>query len=1280
MLSLKIMRATALLLLAAAVAAGVRLTLQAPLSLFVTGPLGVDVGVRLDVLSTVLLGFVASVGWLVSTFCLRNLQGQGRVERFGWLLLLATLSLALLVTGASLPVMAVGWTVSGLAVSFLVAHAQRASSLRASAYVRRCLLLGDLALWVGIVLAVAVLPTVNRADLQAVSFPAVETTVVATLLLLACIVRSGLVPMQRWLPETAEAPSPVSAFLHAGIINGAGVLVALAWPLFRAAPLVLLALVVVGLASVAVGTWTARVRHDVKGQLACSTTAQMGYLAIQLGLGLPAAAVLHLIGHGYYKGWLFLRAGGAVTRSRVASAPPVGAEPRSVSALALAGIVAVGGGALAAPAVLLSVSSLGVVAVLPAILAMVVAGVAVVGAKGVERASSAAIAVAAVASASAVPTYAWLLVGWENLLAPALPLTVTWSAPAAVLLVGSLIVAAVAIARVAAGVARHPAGPWARRLSRSALPPWITPLPQVDWPTDMGMTSIDRAGVTAAVQQASRLCAPAWPLRNVVAASPLAGLEDQPFDVASRVAHERLGGRAHLSIAHYLLLLDSGRISHDDLLAALGTSQPHDVDDFIARNRAALSRTPSRTASTSPLPPDAVEHASVWCQRAWSRASETSLDPWTMWRASGGHVELPVDPADAVAVLLDGVGIAPENRGNYVADLLLAAPGWSAHAAWRARQYASPDPLVQLVALRAALAHLAGDGKPHGTVPGVAAMSEPDAVVWQAAFERGFREPLVRGLVSGAQQLTASPSEVDRQSARPAAQLIMCIDVRSERMRRHLEAVGRYETFGFAGFFGAAIRYRNGSGQTFDQCPVLIQPTHEVAAVPERLGVRPVLRQAVGAASSAPLTPLLIAEAGGALAGLAGLAQSLLPQRWNQWSRTWGSLANQWGPKALVSTRPDGSSDAAGTDLPLGLADTERIALAAGALRAIGLVDGFAPVLVVCGHSASIENNAFAAAYDCGACGGNGGQVNARVLADILNDPAVRTGLAHEGIVVPDDTLAIAAAHDTTQDSIVFAPGAVPPSHEVALTAISDDVKQAQVLAARERLATLPGSPAKPSSGHALLRSAARRGTDWAQPCPEWGLAGNAAFVIGPRALTAGLDLRGRVFLHSYDPALDPDRSTLELILTAPVVVAQWINTQYYFSTVDSERFGAGDKATHNVVGDVGVLSGAHGDLRVGLPWQSLFGTDPRVDPTSAEHEPLRLLVVAHADPKAIKGIVESSTSLRALLVNEWFSLAAIRPGTSEVQRLGTDLQWLPWTEDARPGSRADSVYQPAYA
>jgi hypothetical protein len=160
------------------------------------------------------------------------------------------------------------------------------------------------------------------------------------------------------------------------------------------------------------------------------------------------------------------------------------------------------------------------------------------------------------------------------------------------------------------------------------------------------------------------------------------------------------------------------------------------------------------------------------------------------------------------------------------------------------------------------------------------------------------------------------------------------------------------------------------------------------------------------------------------------------------------------------------------------------------------------------------------------------------------------------------------------------------------------------------------------------------RGADWAQVRPEWGLARNAAFVIGPRSLTAGLDLGGRAFLHSYDSADDPTGRVLETIMTAPLIVGHWISSQYYFSTVDPESFGAGDKLLHNPIGVTGVVSGDGGDIRVGLPLQSTHVDGRR------HHQPVRLLAAVQADLGRIEEIIANNPILQTLTAGSWLRIA----------------------------------------
>jgi NADH:ubiquinone oxidoreductase subunit 5 (subunit L)/multisubunit Na+/H+ antiporter MnhA subunit len=170
-----------------------------------------------------LLVLITVVAGIVAAFCARNLPGQHRTPRFSVLQIIVVLSLALCVTASSLPLLALGWMVAGLAVSGLVEHAGSKASKGAASLVRARLLLGDAALWVGIGFLGNAIGSLDIEDLFAFSANAnpvdpasTSMTVAAFLLIVGGGVRSTLYPFHDWLPETAEAPTPVSALLHAG--------------------------------------------------------------------------------------------------------------------------------------------------------------------------------------------------------------------------------------------------------------------------------------------------------------------------------------------------------------------------------------------------------------------------------------------------------------------------------------------------------------------------------------------------------------------------------------------------------------------------------------------------------------------------------------------------------------------------------------------------------------------------------------------------------------------------------------------------------------------------------------------------------------------------------------------------------------------------------------------------------------------------------------------------------------------------------------------------------
>jgi uncharacterized protein YbcC (UPF0753/DUF2309 family) len=301
---------------------------------------------------------------------------------------------------------------------------------------------------------------------------------------------------------------------------------------------------------------------------------------------------------------------------------------------------------------------------------------------------------------------------------------------------------------------------------------------------------------------------------------------------------------------------------------------------------------------------------------------------------------------------------------------------------------------------------------------------------------------------------------------------------------------------------------------------------------------------------------------------------------------------------------------------------------------------GHAPLVLLLGHGAQVTNNPHESAYHCGACGGQTGDVSARLLAALLNDPETRAGLTAHGITLPEDTRFVAGLHDTTTDTVTLH-DAVPSE---ALAQAEDWLRRAGALARGERAPALPGATAN---------TIFRRARNWAEVRPEWGLAGCAAFIAAPRNVTTDVNLKGRAFLHSYDWRSDEGFATLELIITAPVVVASWISLQYYGSAIAPAVFGGGNKLIHNVVGGIGVVQGNGGTLRPGLPWQAVHDGERFV------HEPLRLSVLVEAPAEAISRVLARHDEVRSLFDNGWLSLFSLENGRISA-RYRPGLAWAP--------------------
>jgi uncharacterized protein YbcC (UPF0753/DUF2309 family) len=515
--------------------------------------------------------------------------------------------------------------------------------------------------------------------------------------------------------------------------------------------------------------------------------------------------------------------------------------------------------------------------------------------------------------------------------------------------------------------------------------------------------------------------------------------------------------------------------------------------------------------------------------------------------------------------------------------------------------------------------------------------------VWLNAYEQGYRSALLSMLPR--QEVT-----VPAGTARHA--VVMCIDPRSEGLRRHLEVGGTVETFGFAGFFAVAMAYRDvAGGEASPQCPVLLEPRFSVDERPDQGAVERVARQLRGRRLAAGghdgfhdakddfLGPFALAEVGGWLAAPMSAGRTFVPgsyQRLRAFIRRWVV------PPAATELVPEP-----------GITFDEQLLFAKVLLSSTGLHRATVRLVLLCGHGSTTENNPYRSALDCGACGGHRGAPNARIAATILNRTEIREALATGGIEFVEDVWFVAGEHDTATDEVtVLDVHLVPESLRDDLADLSTRLDGAGRSLVEERSLTLPGT----RRGSGVVRSVRSRSADWAQVLPEWGLAGNASFIVGPRSMTAGVDLGRRVFLHSYDAAADSVGDALETILTAPMVVAQWINCQYYFSSVAPDVFGAGTKTVHNVAGGgVGVVAGPQGDLLLGLPWQSVGLGDRLV------HEPLRLLTVIQAPFERIDAVVNRNQILRQLFGNGWVAVAARQDEQSPWMARTRAGGWTAW-------------------
>jgi uncharacterized protein YbcC (UPF0753/DUF2309 family) len=807
------------------------------------------------------------------------------------------------------------------------------------------------------------------------------------------------------------------------------------------------------------------------------------------------------------------------------------------------------------------------------------------------------------------------------------------------------------------------------------------------------------------IEQASTAVGRVWPLHSFVTANPLAGFEDRPFHEAVARGEALFGADGYPRAAVFRRAVAAGRIDSDVLREELDRhGYDADPQTLLDRMASADSADDSEGRDSEPAS-ERVDHVlTKWLSAFLDQGAaewpmpDRSQGFYRAFRSVARHdgeipngtvANLPEDPIDALAAHLTE---HPQDHWPSILEHhLTALPGWTGLLKQRVEdgdvwQSAHPITLPGYLAVRLTLADAFGapiapaDTSGHET-PGTgddAAPTDaaPPAEAFLTAWEATYRDELSDVVATRSASLTE-----ERDGDRPDAQLVFCIDTRSEVIRRHIESTGDYETHGYAGFFGIPMRYEGYDAATgTNACPPIVDPEHRIADRPSddhdhrhadharwTAGFE-AAEHLIESLKSNAATAFSFVETAGSGYGAALTARTLLPGRVHDAI----DAIDERIPSPMEFCRPvldldagaDSGTPAADGGLPAGLTHEERVEYAATAFELMGW-DEFARVVVFAGHASETTNNPHESSLDCGACAGSPGGPNARVLAAICNDEAVRAALETRGIEIPDDTVFVAGEHNTTTDEIELFDDPVPESHAGDLDQLRGDLAAAAESAAAERVASMGGDASNPA------RETERRAADWAETRPEWGLAGNAGFVIGPRDLTADVDLDGRAFLHSYDWRTDAEGDALEAILTGPMVVTQWINTQYYFATVDTAAYGSGSKVTHNPVGNVGVYQGNGGDLMRGLPLQSVKQADDE-----PYHQPLRLSTVIHAPVERVTDILSAHANLVELLDNDWLSLTVVDP-TRDHEAFHYEEN-LSWTGDAESEPLADA--EPATA
>jgi uncharacterized protein YbcC (UPF0753/DUF2309 family) len=765
------------------------------------------------------------------------------------------------------------------------------------------------------------------------------------------------------------------------------------------------------------------------------------------------------------------------------------------------------------------------------------------------------------------------------------------------------------------------------------------------------------------------------PLKDFVHHNTLHAFQDQKFEEAIQKASAIFGYSVTLSLAEYRALYHKGEISHEVLeqrmLARKPTCNPihfiekmlHGSFDSLPDPRIGKLRFQWKEQAGASL--DSFVHPRLF--RVLSNYLDQGIAVWKFPIKNKGFLfsmkeleenslvslfrgkrakQLLLDNQCTIESLLKILVGDEELYRQYLFDQQFAHPGWSGMvSAVELHPKSLLDQkkitLKELIVFELLLEIDALDIKFGETWKPLATLLEnrPSELfepilesdffevlmIWQEAMEFSYYDQVLNGLTH--------KHSIEERKSQASFQAFFCIDDRECSIRRHIEEQDpNCITYGTPGFFQVAFQFQPENGKFYTKlCPPPVNPSYLIKETGSKI-VRDedphLAKTKKGLHNSLVLSQTL------GFWSVLKLAHNIFrPQA----TASFASSSQHMDKHAHLSIEcrhPEHKENG----LQVGFTLAEMVDRVESLLKSIGLNQLFAPIIYVVGHGASSTNNPYFAAYDCGACSGRPGSVNARVFSYMANKPEVRSALQERGISIPNTTLFIGALHDTTRDDIEFYDehllvGSWQDMHQQNVTTFNKALGQN----AKERSRRFASIDSKDSieNVHEQVRL---RSVSLFEPRPEYNHATNALCIIGSNQFTKGLFFDRRSFLNSYDYSLDNEGVYLSNILAAAAPVCGGINLEYYFSRVDNQKLGAGSKLPHNVMGLFGLANGIDGDLRTGLPMQMV-----------EVHDPLRLMMVIEQFPEIVLKAIQMNEATYNWFEKNWIHLAVVNPETKQV-------------------------------